>query len=151
MPPLLPALLLAGCAAEPDTAAPFEAGAEGPGCGGTEVDVYSPGMEVDGRAGAVLFALERAAPEPPDVGENTWTVLLSAGGAPLEGARLTLEPLMPDHGHGTSPASFDGRELGQGRYEVGPFDLSMPGVWDFPLTARGATSDEAGFTFCVEG
>jgi len=126
-------------------------------CDGEPVDEYTPGIERLGEGGRLSFAVEDAAPDPPDEGDNTWRLLLTQGGAGLDGAEVTLVPTMPAHGHGTSPESFQGQDRGDGRYEIGPFDLIMPGVWRFEIAAGGASSDESDesdevvFTFCVEG
>ncbi len=99
--------------------------------------------------GLVLQAAEPLAPVRFD---NTWTVqAVDAQGAPLVTTNLSVEPYMPDHGHGTPepPEAVSGTEPGS--YEMGPFDLWMPGIWElhFSIEHESQTS-VATLTICIE-
>ena len=100
-----------------------------------------------------VVAITQATPTPPDVGDNAWTISLTDGaGAPVEGASPQLVPYMPLHGHGLVPPSYGSTPKGAGTYEVAPFDLIMPGLWEFTVELGTAESpDAAVFQFCAEG
>jgi hypothetical protein len=58
---------------------------------------------------------------------------------------------MPDHGHGTNPLWNDATEV-DGKFEVGPFNLFMPGLWQFTVSVEAQNqTDSALVSFCVEG
>lgn len=115
---------------------------------------YREGMQLQTEDDLVTITLLSASPAPPDVGNNGWRLaLLNADGAALSGASVKIAPFMPAHGHGTSPAEFEGVEGEPGIFDLGPFDLFMPGTWE--VTTTVTLSDESAhvavFTFCVEG
>lgn len=121
--------------------------------GDTEVDEYADGMSREGEMGHYIVELVSAEPGPPDVGDNTWELRVTQDGNPVDDATVTVTPFMPAHGHGTSPADYQGTLSEDGTYEVGPFDLFMPGVWELTVTVTGSddTEDMATFTFELEG
>lgn len=141
-------LLLAGCPSDEgdDTNTDSQVCAD-------EGETYAAGMEHAGDAGVYTFVLVAGDPAPPDKGDNTWTLkVLDATGGPVEGATLTIEPFMPEHGHGSTPASFDGTTAADGTVTIGPMDLFMAGTWELTLTAdQGGTTDTTIFAFCLEG
>ena len=117
-----------------------------------EVDVYADGLMKMGHEGNFHVMLMAANPAPPDVGENTWTIrVVDTDDNPIDGAKVTVTPFMPAHGHGTSPADYTGTFTEDGTYEVGPFDLFMPGVWETTVKVEGDVEDMAKFTFMLEG
>lgn len=118
-----------------------------------DVDEYADGMMKHGHEGNFMVMLQTADPAPPDVGDNTWTVrVMEMDDSPVDDAKVTLTPFMPAHGHGTSPADFNGTFTEDGTYEVGPFDLFMPGVWETTVAIdSGGTTDMVTFTFELEG
>jgi hypothetical protein len=112
---------------------------------------YVPGMSVAADDGVQVTLLE-ALPAPPVRFDNVWTLqILDAADQPMADTQLVVEPYMPDHGHGTpqppSPVPGDG----VGQYDMGPFDLWMPGIWElrFSVSHEGSTS-LAVMTFCLE-
>lgn len=118
------------------------------------VDTWAPGMTREGDGGILQFTLRAGDPSPPDKGDNVWTVALTAGGEPVTDSGLTLEPFMPEHGHGTNPASVPSVPGSEpGTYLSDPFYLFMGGVWEITAHAVGGSSggDQATFTFCIEG
>lgn len=119
-----------------------------------ELDTWAPGVAHHGDGDVLSFALTAADPAPPDKGDNVWTIRITtvADAAPVDGVSVTVAPLMPEHGHGTNPASFGASPSGEpGTYVTEPFDLFMGGVWEITVAASGSTSDSAVFRFCVEG
>jgi hypothetical protein len=104
--------------------------------------------------GELTAALTSLAPEPPEKGDNTWVVQVkTAAGAPVTGAVVKVKPVMPLHGHGTTPSEFVGVEGGAGSYRVGPFNLFMPGTWNVPVRVQQAGQADVEFMFhaCVTG
>ena len=98
--------------------------------------------------------IAQAQPTPPDVGDNAWTLeITDASGAPLSGLAVDVQPWMPLHGHGLSPARYAAADLGGGTYDVESFDLIMPGLWEFTvdLAAGGEAEDTAMFVLCAQG
>lgn len=124
--------------------------------GDLEWDTYAAGMSRTGEGGVFEFVLVAADPGPPDKGENTWTLELreAGGGAVVEGATVEVVPYMPLHGHGTQPASYPCAPAAEaGSCVAGPFDLFMAGTWEVAVNATGpdGATDQATFTFCLEG
>ena len=116
------------------------------------VDTYVDGLMKMGDEGNFHIMLMSATPAPPDLGENTWTFrIIDADDNPINGAKVTVEPFMPAHGHGTSPAEFTATFSEDGTYEVGPMDLFMPGVWETTVRVEGESTDATKFNFELEG
>jgi len=78
---------------------------------------------------------------------HSWLLQLnSVSGEPVEGAIVTIDGGMPDHGHGlpTSPAVSG--HLGAGRYWVDGVKFTMGGWWQLRFAISAATgSDSAVF------
>jgi hypothetical protein len=126
-----------------------------PCVGETRADTFAVGLDKHGAAGTFDFALMSATPAPPERGDNTWIVQLSAMssgvvGGPLTGAALTVTPFMPDHGHGT-PIKVNVTETSTaGQYKLTPINMWMPGYWETTVKAtQAASSDTAVFKFCI--
>jgi hypothetical protein len=71
---------------------------------------------------------------------HTWLVTVATPqGEPVEEANLTLEHLMPQHGHGmpTEPG-FTGY-LGDGQYQLEGMKFNMPGWWMLDFTIQTPT------------
>ena len=67
------------------------------------------------------------------------TVVDDTGHA-VEGAALTIDGGMPQHGHGLPTRPRVTRSLGEGRYDVGGVRFNMGGWWEFKVaitTDRG--------------
>lgn len=135
----------------PDPAGDTSATEAGP-CDGSPVDAFD-GWSRSSVDGVFTVEVVSAEPESPEDGLNTWTVrVLDGAGAPLPDAAVTLMPFMSVHGHGTSPPNYDGTTDADGVAVLGPFDLIMPGPWDFTfeLTTEARTDSVVG-TFCADG
>ena len=79
---------------------------------------YVPGMTQQGAGKLMEARLVSITPAPALVGNNRWVIeLRDAGGAPIDAASLTVKPLMPLHGHGSSVVPT-ATPKGQGRYEI---------------------------------
>ncbi len=120
-------------------------------CAGAEP--FAVGMSARSTLGNTV-AIASSAPTPPNVGDNAWVLeVRDASGAPLPGLAVDVQPWMPMHDHGLSPARYAATDLGDGTYELDVFDLIMPGTWEFrvDLAAGGEQDDTALFTLCAEG
>gem|GEM_PF-1445321 len=117
----------------------------------TRADLFSLGLEKS--VDDYRVVLKSAEPTTPEIGPNTWDFELFRGSDAVETATVSMRPWMPDHGHGTTPLFWDSSFLEQEqRYQVGPFNLIMPGFWTFTfLVVDGATEKEIVFGFCLEG
>lgn len=125
------------------------------------LDAYAGDLVKPGELGALSFHFFGFAPAEPSRGNNTFHVELRDGtGAAVSGDSSAPDPmglsvnlLMPDHGHGTSVepvVTFDA-----GSYTLSPLYLFMPGVWRIELDAQPSTTDEmldrVVLHFCIEG
>jgi hypothetical protein len=116
-------------------------------------DAYRVGLEKAGATGLRVRLME-ARPGPPDRGDNLWALeLVDAAGAPVTTATISARPWMPDHGHGSTPQRHAARPgATAGAWELGPFNLFMPGLWTVTLDVETpAGADAAVFAFCIEG
>lgn len=115
-------------------------------------DVYVDGLMKEGDEGHLQVMLMSANPAPPDVGDNSWTLrVVNLDGEAIDDAKVTVTPFMPAHGHGTSPADYTGTFTEDGTYEVGPFDLFMPGMWETTVKVEADLDDTATYSFILEG
>ena len=101
--------------------------------------------------GNITVELTEAAPSPPVVrSDNTWWLELSdTEGAAVSGARLVASPYMPKHQHGSAEVVVE--QQSEGKYQLSPIELIMPGVWEIPLTITPVGDDESEtvFRFCI--
>lgn len=156
--PLLPllaafAIALGACSDEDAHHAPDHESPHATGCAADErKDHYEPGMTKP--AGDLSVKLVEASPAPLAKGENTLTLeITSGGGAPVDGAMVTVQPFMPDHAHGSAVTPVV-TPSGGGRYVVTNLQLAMAGLWRLTVSvqpAGGGPLQEAVFQFCVDG
>ncbi|MET0404036.1 MAG: FixH family protein [Cystobacter sp.] len=64
-----------------------------------------------------------------------------AGGQPVQGLTLSVQPWMTSMGHGISESPRV-TPLGPGRFEVSGLDLFMPGAWELRLSLTGTGGRE---------
>ena len=158
-------LVLAGCSsgADPDTqpATPGlgQAGAASSAqvscAADPRVDGFSKGLTRTGQNGFSI-ELDRAEPDPPALGDNTWTVtVLDAAGDPLDSAQLAASARMPDHGHMSPTTPLASGADAAGHSTISGLNLFMAGVWRIELGIREAEAetqaDSVSFAFCIEG
>ena len=150
------AWVLVGCGGADGVVLDGDAHSASSDCAGAER--FVPGLAHATERTGTTVALTVAVPEPPDVGDNTWTLLVTDGEGPVEGATVRVVPWMPLHGHGLVPPFYDAVERGGGVYAVPTFDLVMPGLWEFRVDlapdasgSGGPGPDAARFTLCAEG
>jgi hypothetical protein len=71
---------------------------------------------------------------------HAWQVKLSSPtGAPVSGARITVDGGMPQHGHGLPTRPQVTRELADGGYVIEGMKFSMTGWWEIKLVIDGPT------------
>ncbi len=119
----------------------------------TRVATYAPNLFVFSAAHTMRFTLVQANPAPPAQGINTWTLRVAdSSGQALPNLALSVDPFMPDHGHGSSVRA-QANPNGDGTYTITPLYFFMPGVWriTFTNTVDAGIGDSAVFFFCVPG
>lgn len=147
-------LWLVGCAADDAASADapdaMDTGVTATCAQESRAEEFVPGMSKR-TEGGIEVALIEAEPEPPARLDNSWVIsVANADGEPQEGAQMTLNPQMPDHGHG-SPREPVVTELGDGEYRAEPISLFMPGYWtvDVSVTLDDQPPESVQFGFCV--
>ncbi|PTM89125.1 YtkA-like protein [Mycoplana dimorpha] len=95
-------------------------------------------------AGGIYRAAIHANIEPVTVGRmHSWTVSLNtATGAPVEGASITVDGGMPQHGHGLPTVPKVTKYLGDGRYLVEGMKFNMPGWWTIKVEVDGVAGHD---------
>jgi hypothetical protein len=86
-----------------------------------------------------VVQLKESRPEPIYIGLHSWTLgLRSNSNEPILNALVKAEPMMLDHGHGTTPPFTVARESGStsGEYVISDLDLFMPGLWTIFVTVE---------------
>ena len=118
----------------------------------TRAEPFELDVERAGDDGLLSFRFDDADPMPPDLNENDWHItVLDAGGSPVDGCSVLVEPWMPDHGHGSNEPT--GSATGtSGQYLVEGLDLIMPGFWAVAGSAEcDSVLDRSGYNLCIEG
>ena len=91
--------------------------------------------------------------EPVTVGPiHTWTVEVATADGPAgrDGASISIDGGMPQHGHGLPTEPQVTEELGGGRYKVEGMKFNMPGWWTIKLEVAGpAGTDSATFNLTL--
>lgn len=90
--------------------------------------------------------------EPPLNQIHTWTLHVeTADGQPVEGATITVDGGMPQHGHGLPTSPKVTEDLGNGDYRVEGMKFQMLGFWEvrFNISANGQ-SDSVTFNLILE-
>lgn len=118
-------------------------------CEGETRDDFALGTERSGER--LTLSVMDAMPADPIRGDNVWTLSIrDEADAPMD-ATISVQPWMPDHGHGT-PVQAEVTDLGDGEYEIQPLNLFMAGLWEvhFELELTDGSTDEVVFHACVE-
>jgi hypothetical protein len=117
----------------------------------TRDDEYVLGLQHTGAWATV--ELVDAVPAPPSRGDNTWVVRVrDEAGIPRDDIGVTVDPFMPDHGHGSTIRCDVEPGDAPGTYVLAPLNMFMPGLWDITLhVARDDGDDDVViFSFCVD-
>lgn len=91
-----------------------------------------------------VITLTAADPDPAIKGMNNWEVLLEdTAGDRISGATIVIEPRMPQHNHGTIPATFTATEFSEaGTYKFADVYLLMIGDWEVTITVAANNLSE---------
>ncbi|HEX2204555.1 MAG TPA: FixH family protein [Longimicrobium sp.] len=91
--------------------------------------------------GVYEAALEPAAPLRVRRMQSVRLRVRAAGQAPVEGAAITVDGGMPEHGHGLPTTPRVTRALGDGTYQVDGVRFNMGGWWElkFRITSAAGT------------
>jgi hypothetical protein len=65
-------------------------------------------------------------------------LITDASGRPIEGARISVDGGMPEHGHGLPTQPKVRRALGAGVYEIEGLRFNMGGWWELKLAIESA-------------
>jgi hypothetical protein len=69
-------------------------------------------------------------------------LVLDATGRPVEGARISVDGGMPEHGHGLPTQPKVERSLGGGMYDIEGLRFSMGGWWELKLAIEAPQGDD---------
>lgn len=74
---------------------------------------------------------------------HAWEIRLrSPSGEAVQGARISVDGGMPQHGHGFPTQPRVTKELGDGRYLLEGMKFSMPGWWEIKLKLATASGED---------
>ena len=132
--------LLPGCSGESSS---------GAGGGADVVFPADPLATLKSDHGALSFEVRTAPQQPPARGLSTVELVATdAAGKPVDGLDLTVQPWMPEMGHGASTKpSIEAR--GDGHYVVSHVACVMPGRWELRTSIAGAVKDSATITLQI--
>jgi hypothetical protein len=119
-------------------------------CDDPRVDDFRVGTTIEGDS--LRMTILDASPAFPIRDDNAWTVMLTdRAGISLENVELTVEPWMPDHGHGAR-IDVEVTERGDGELHLEPLRLHMAGVWEvsFHVTREAEPLETLVLTVCVD-
>jgi hypothetical protein len=120
----------------------------------TRAMTFAPGLEVESEQAEFRATLVDSETGAPFVGKNVWSVAVDPLGE-LSNPEVTVEPYMPDHGHG-SPAAPEITDPGDGTLRVANLDLFMSGYWEIRVKVSWTDADSveqqdrAVFAFCLD-
>lgn len=88
----------------------------------------------------------------PLVKVHNWKIKVdTAEGRPVNGAEITIEGRMSEHGHGLPAKPFVTKDLGNGNYVAEGMKFNMSGMWEVTLNIKaGDISDSVVFNVSVE-
>lgn len=67
----------------------------------------------------------------------------TAAGTPVDGARITIDGGMPQHGHGLPTSPRVTRDLGGGAYQVEGLKFNMGGWWELKFRIASAAGTDS--------
>lgn len=127
------------------------------GCGGSAGGSADGGLAFDptpiqsvrSNSGALLVAVHAQAGHTPARGVNAFRyVITDSGGAPVENVQVTVNPWMPDMGHGSSVTPTVAAD-GPGAFVITDVYFPMAGRWDLISTFSGSVTDAAKHSFQI--
>lgn len=118
-----------------------------------DADEYAPGMTKASKSGRFKMRLLHANPAPPELGDNTWKIAIeNSDGSSATGATIgSIQPYMPEHGHGTSVQAVVRAGDAPGTFEIERINLRMPKLWEVRIEVQSGTiTDMVVFKFWIE-
>jgi len=145
--------LLLGAACSSASSDPADAGGADSavvGCQG-QGETYAAGTAKTGTMGKYTFTLVQAAPAPPGINGNVWTLRVAdASGAAPPASALSAVPYMPLMGHGTGQVPQFAANA-DGTFAVSNIYLFMNGLWTVTyVEARSHTAESAPTSRCLK-
>ena len=95
------------------------------------------------RAGLYRVTLEPVEPLAKRKLQKVQVRVLDATARPVDGASITVDGGMPQHGHGLPTRPRMTRRLEDGRYEIDGVRFNMGGWWEFKLAIRAAAGTDS--------
>ena len=94
-------------------------------------------------AGLYRVTLEPARPLVKRKLQKVQVRVTDASGHPVDGAAMTIDGGMPEHGHGLPTRPRMTRNIGAGRYEIDGVRFNMGGWWEFKLAISAAAGADS--------
>jgi YtkA-like len=103
-------------------------------------------------AGKFIVTLQPPQAAPAINQIHSWTInVATPAGAPVQGARISVDGGMPQHGHGLPTRPRVTRELANGDYLMEGMKFSMTGWWEIKLAIEAAgAADKVTFNRVIE-
>lgn len=103
-------------------------------------------------AGKFIVTLQPPQAAPAINQIHSWTInVATPAGVPVQGARISVDGGMPQHGHGLPTRPRVTRELGNGDYLMEGMKFSMTGWWEIKLAIEAAgAADKVTFNRVIE-
>ena len=93
-------------------------------------------------AGRYVATLEPATPLRTRQMQTVSVVVRDADGRAIDGADISVDGGMPQHGHGLPTRPRVTRNLGDGIYEIEGVRFNMGGWWEFKLAIAGSNGGD---------
>jgi hypothetical protein len=88
--------------------------------------------------GSYVATLEPTRPLRPRQMQTVRVTVRDAEGRAIDGAQISVDGGMPQHGHGLPTRPRVTRHLGDGTYEIEGVRFNMGGWWEFKLAIAGS-------------
>ena len=88
--------------------------------------------------GTYVATLEPARPLRPRLMQTVRVTVRDAEGRAIDGAQISIDGGMPQHGHGLPTRPRVTRTLGDGVYEIDGVRFNMGGWWEFKVAIAGS-------------
>jgi len=99
--------------------------------------------------GTYIATLQTLQPLRPRQMQSVRVLIEDAAGHAVDGAAISIDGGMPQHGHGLPTRPRVTKSLGAGVYEIEGVRFNMGGWWEFKLTISSPAGDDS-VTFNLE-
>ena len=90
-----------------------------------------------------IATLEAAQPLRPRQMQSVRVLIKDISGRPVDGADITIDGGMPQHGHGLPTRPRVTKNPGEGIYEIEGVRFNMRGWWELKLAISGPAGDDS--------